>query len=379
MTAGEERKKRVAERQITKDDRDDDNDGNKEAEPSLGFPKADEETLKQRRIVKVRRVEKTEQKTSSNPFAKISTGSVFGSGYSSSFGAAANTGTGFGFGFGNAGTTSSTASVFGTSTAFSGGGLTSTASSESAFGTTLSSNASKSEQQVASFPEEVELKTGEEDEDVIFTIRAKSHILADAEEIKREEVKDHSAPSVPPSSSNTPSMDAKDAKEENGNTETAVEGSKPADADQAEPSEPKQSQGESKEKKEDISSGTKDAQTSGEKSKAVDDKKKRQEWREVGIGPLRILKKNKCHTRVVQRRESAPGGAGTKLLINVKLFKESAVGRLSDQHIRFTTIEPSGTTATYLLKVKTKSEADQLQQVLEAETAQSASFDGGNN
>jgi hypothetical protein len=384
MTALEERKKRVADRQITKDDREEDNDDEEEqTEPSQGFPKADEETLKKRRMVKVRKSEKQitnhdgdEEKKSSNPFASISksTGSVFGSGYGGGFGAA-QTGTGFGFGGGfgraQAGTTSSTASVFGSSTAFSGG-LESTASSESAFGTTVSSSA-RSEQQVATFPEEAELRTGEEDEDVIFTVRAKSHILVDKKEVMQEEVTDD-APSVPPSSLNTLPAETK----ENGTKEKAAEESKATDADQAEASDekPNDSQEESSEKKEGLASAkeetTADAQSNG------DEKKKRQEWRELGIGPLRILKKDKCHTRVVQRRESAPGGAGTKLLINAPLPKESEIGRPSDQHIRFTTIEPSGKAAIYLLKVKTKSEADQLQKVLEVEISQAKSFVGGN-
>lgn len=393
MTADEtERKsKRAAERQITKDDREEGDNNDDHVEPSIGFPKADEETLKKRRIVKVKHPEKNddgnEKKKSSNPFANLSknSASVFGSGYGGGFGATAGTGSG-GFSFGGGsfsagsgfptspqGANSSTASVFGSSTAFSGG-IPSAASSESGFGTTASS--AKSEQQLQSpFPDQVELKTGEEDEECILTIRAKSFLLVEKEEIKTiKQVDEGSAHSVPPSSSN---VSAADASQENG--DKPEKGSTAADVEQAQSNdEPKNSQEDSNKKEMVLAAAKEEEKTDtqdGQKKSDEEDtkKKKQQDWRELGIGPLRILKKDKEHTRVVQRRESAPGGAGTKLLVNAPLIKESKVGRLSDQHVRFTTIEPSGNAAVYLLKVKTKAEASQLQSLLEKEIAHAAS------
>eukprot|EP00978_Attheya_sp_CCMP212_P038736 scaffold195042_cov70-Attheya_sp.AAC.1 len=43
------------------------------------------------------------------------------------------------------------------------------------------------------------------------------------------------------------------------------------------------------------------------------------DWREVGIGPLRILQNEQKSRRVVQRRETTPGGPGTKLILNALL------------------------------------------------------------
>jgi hypothetical protein len=76
---------------------------------------------------------------------------------------------------------------------------------------------------------------------------------------------------------------------------------------------------------------------------------------------------------VVQRREAAKGGSGTKLILNAPLAKESEIARPDDRHVRFTTIEPSGKAAVYLLRVKTKTEADDLQRALEKEIAQAVS------
>ena len=114
-----------------------------------------------------------------------------------------------------------------------------------------------------------------------------------------------------------------------------------------------------------------------QKPKAESSSKKHQDWQELGTGPLRILRKSKGHSRVVQRRESAPGGAGTKLLINAPLSKESQVSRPSDQHVRFTTIDPLGKAAIYLFRVKTKGEANRLENVLKTELANAASFVDG--
>jgi hypothetical protein len=376
-------KKRAAERQITKDDAPDGSD-EEETAPGAGFPKADEATLKTRRILKARHPtapppsasveahgdETEQQQNNSNPFASISmsTGSVFGSGFGGGFGAA-TPGTGFGFasstsGFGSA-PESSAASVFGSSTAFSGG-LASTTSSESAFGAT-----SKPEPPSVMLPEEVELRNGEEEEECVVEFRAKSHILVDVEETKASEPERPSAPSVPPSSSTAPA-----ARPTSEAGEATDESKSAADESNAEDKkETKEGDTTTSSEKEGMVSNDKEeskeaAQTNG------DEKKSQKEWRELGIGPLRILKKDKCHTRVVQRRETQPGGAGTKLIVNVPLPKECTVALQGEKYVRLTTIEPSGKAAIFLLKVKTSKEAQELRDVLEKEIDKAASFVG---
>jgi hypothetical protein len=93
-----------------------------------------------------------------------------------------------------------------------------------------------------------------------------------------------------------------------------------------------------------------------------DDDSKKVDWKEVGIGPLRILTstsksttkpaslcedvgdKTKATTssttaRIVQRRESTPGGPGTKLILNVMLKKECVVEKRGDKFIKLAAFE----------------------------------------
>jgi hypothetical protein len=379
---GATKKKRVAERQITKDDGDNDSQqDDTEEQPSMGFQKADEETLKKRRIVKAKRTGQAtkpngeDEAPKTNPFAKLaSSSSVFGSGFKSSGFGANNTSGGFGFGKSGGGfsvgsgfgaksqaANSSTASVFGSG--FSG---TSSESASTAFGATSSS----SKPEAHAFPDEMELKTGEEDEVCVLEVRAKTHQFVEKNQVQSDAAtKQDSAPSVPPSSSNTTAAKEKDEKSGQKESDTTMS----AEQDETTKEKPKESQEETNQDAE-----SKEGKKEEQKPKASS--KKHQDWQELGIGPLRILRKSKGHSRVVQRRESAPGGAGTKLLINAPLSKESQVTRPSDQHVRFTTIEPSGKAAIYLFKFKLKAEANRLENVLKTELANAASLvDGAKN
>jgi hypothetical protein len=372
----------VAERQITKDDGDNDSQqDDTEEQPSMGFQKADEETLKKRRIVKAKRTGQAtkpngeDEAPKTNPFAKLaSSSSVFGSGFKSSGFGANNTSGGFGFGKSGGGfsvgsgfgaksqaANSSTASVFGSG--FSG---TSSESASTAFGATSSS----SKPEAHAFPDEMELKTGEEDEVCVLEVRAKTHQFVEKNQVQSDAAtKQDSAPSVPPSSSNTTAAKEKDEKSGQKESDTTMS----AEQDETTKEKPKESQEETNQDAE-----SKEGKKEEQKPKASS--KKHQDWQELGIGPLRILRKSKGHSRVVQRRESAPGGAGTKLLINAPLSKESQVTRPSDQHVRFTTIEPSGKAAIYLFKFKLKAEANRLENVLKTELANAASLvDGAKN
>ena len=122
---------------------------------------------------------------------------------------------------------------------------------------------------------------------------------------------------------------------------------------------------------------------------------KKMEWKEVGIGPLRILEgessENHHHVRLVQRRESTPGGSGTKLILNLPLRNECKVTRKSDKCVFLAAFEVimdavqndvietkdteddsnelgtkkiSFESVQYLFKVKTVAEADSLEQAL---------------
>lgn len=108
------------------------------------------------------------------------------------------------------------------------------------------------------------------------------------------------------------------------------------------------------------------------------------DWKEVGIGPLKILVScsDKNNARIVQRRESTPGGPGTKLILNVMLREECVVEKRGDKFVKlaaFEVIEDEDITqeaskegdengakkmklqtVQYLFKVKTVSDADSL-------------------
>ena len=120
------------------------------------------------------------------------------------------------------------------------------------------------------------------------------------------------------------------------------------------------------------------------------------DWKEVGIGPLRILVSSSSSTsttsssnnnnddekdqtstaRIVQRRESTPGGPGTKLILNVLLRKECVVEKRGEKFVKLAAFEvvdsPKTTdensvklqTVQYLFKVKTINDADSLLDVL---------------
>eukprot|EP00554_Chaetoceros_debilis_P008858 CAMPEP_0194102752 /NCGR_PEP_ID=MMETSP0150-20130528/3284_1 /TAXON_ID=122233 /ORGANISM="Chaetoceros debilis, Strain MM31A-1" /LENGTH=479 /DNA_ID=CAMNT_0038789773 /DNA_START=46 /DNA_END=1485 /DNA_ORIENTATION=+ len=74
-------------------------------------------------------------------------------------------------------------------------------------------------------------------------------------------------------------------------------------------------------------------------------------WKEVGIGPLRILKaatstsstttEKDDNVRIVQRRENTPGGQGTKLILNIRLGPDSGsvVQKKDDKYVRLLCFE----------------------------------------
>jgi hypothetical protein len=188
----------------------------------------------------------------------------------------------------------------------------------------------------------VSLANGEEDEDCVYEVRAKLFKLAPVTpgEEEEDETKAESVPSVP---STAGRMELKKDDEKKEETNDAAD--------------------------------SKDAV--------------KMDWHEGGIGPVRILKrkvnpfnaenndaekddvKTTANARVVQRRESAPGGQGTKLILNVRLLPGVCkVHRKSEKCIQLDApnIDGDGSgraLGSYLFRVKTAAEADSLQSSLE--------------
>jgi len=90
--------------------------------------------------------------------------------------------------------------------------------------------------------------------------------------------------------------------------------------------------------------------------------KNEMEWREVGIGPARLLKKSKngsSSTRVVMRRETQPGGSGTKVILNLQFRDGLAKAEKSgEKFVQLTII--SDKKEVYLFKAKKVEEADRM-------------------
>ena len=148
---------------------------------------------------------------------------------------------------------------------------------------------------------------------------------------------------------------------------------------------------------------------------STEDESKQPNWREVGIGPLRILKTKKIILkdsnesdnassastyRIVQRRECTPGGPGTKVILNIVIGGDvpCTVTRQADKYVQLATVScenvitksdndcknsssdekindskskveseglSNGDPVMYLFKVKTVEEADDLQKKIE--------------
>lgn len=105
---------------------------------------------------------------------------------------------------------------------------------------------------------------------------------------------------------------------------------------------------------------------------------KRLEWIEVGTGPVRFLQTSirslesndeagvmVYESRVVMRRESQPGGAGTKLLLNLLLRAGVvSVAKIAERAVRLTCVEGDdggkAKPVSFLLKTQQAQEADKI-------------------
>ena len=369
-----EKKKRGADRQITKDDREDGGEGESEEAPSGEFKKADDATLAKRRIVKVKRPTKEDdpETKKSNPFATVGFGST--AGFSGGFGGGLTGGFKFGggAGFSSFGSETKTAG-FGatttttdTTTTAPATGFGATASSKSIFGggdkkdgeprlfgfatSTATSTTSETKGEPV-LPEDVEVTNGEEGEELVFEMRSKSFQLVAEEEADKKKLEEITKPatmSVPPSSATAPTAAVTDDDNKEGEDKKEDEQKKDKNGDE-----------EDEQPAEVAKEGESNKDETGE-----DKPKKTQRWSELGKGPLRVLKKgNKA--RVVQRRENAAGGQGTKLLLNTVLNKDSKLTAPSDKHVQLVTVGNNGTAISYLFKVRNPTDAKQLEGALQ--------------
>mmetsp|Transcript_28978 Transcript_28978/g.43780 ORF Transcript_28978/g.43780 Transcript_28978/m.43780 type:complete len:447 (-) Transcript_28978:56-1396(-) len=416
----EGKKKRGAERQLTKDEYNDANEDEDITYVANGeFKKADAETLAKRRIVKVKRPSASSEKQE-NPFsaATLTKGegkSVFGSAFKSSGFGATKDKLSFGSGSGGFGSASSTNGTglfgrdskftFGTnkSTTSVFGGASASETSKFSFGKLNASDSTKKEA-VSLLPENVQVSNGEEGEECLMEVRARSFEWVKQEEREGPKSGEEEAASMAVFTADKNGLSDEfkkedggerllKRKEKKGDTESE-EAKKKAEAGKKEEEaitnvlddQDKSQENAKKEEKTEIYSrdmikgGQETSETNGDTSESTESRKESQEkdlsekevqnqpisndtdvdaqketprrWREMGIGPLRVLRASSTGiTRVVQRRENAEGGMGTKVLINASLQKESHVTKQSEKHLQLATVG-SGVPALHLLKVK---------------------------
>lgn len=413
----EGKKKRGAERQLTKDEYNDADEDEDIADVANGeFKKADAETLAKRRIVKVKRPSASSDKQE-NPFsaATLTKGegkSVFGSAFKSSGFGANKDKLSFGSGSSGFGTASSTNGTglfggdskftFGTnkSTTSLFGGASASETSKFSFGKLNASDSTKKEA-VSLLPENVQVSNGEEGEECLMEVRARSFEWVKQEEREGPKSGEEEAASMAVFTADknglsdefkTENGGEKILEEEKGDTETEEAKKKAAAGKEEEGAitngfddQDKSQEKKKGEKTETYSKDTKKevqetSGTNGDTSEKTDSRKESQQkdlskkpiqnqpigndadvdsqketprrWREMGIGPLRVLRASSTGiTRVVQRRENAEGGMGTKVLINASLQRESHVTKQSEKHLQLATLG-SGVPALHLLKVK---------------------------
>jgi trimeric autotransporter adhesin len=108
-------------------------------------------------------------------------------------------------------------------------------------------------------------------------------------------------------------------------------------------------------------------------------------WIEVGCGPIRVLQRrqqqqeeedndhgsdapassNKSSCRLVQRRESTPGGNATIVILNVRLTTVTIQATTSEVHVQIVTVASTNIPETYLFKFKHFNEAKRFKNCLQ--------------
>ena len=264
-------------------------------------------------------------------------------GKSSGFGSSGANGTTSGFVFGSSSSTASggtTKSLFGNGGA---SGITFSLSKESDTRNPSTSTKTGGSTETTKLPDKVELKTGEEDEDAIHTVRCKSHewVEDDGGKNSNSNSDDSKKSSSNPSVQSSTQFQAAISIASSGNPDKKGNGGVKGDESNSSPT------GEN---------GT-EATASTHKSSA-DDVQFR--WMELGIGPVKILrsKSNPERLRLVQRRESSKNGPATKVILNIPLYKESNCERKKDD-LRYVWLKSikEGKFCQYLLKFKENADA----------------------
>jgi NUP50 (Nucleoporin 50 kDa) len=117
-----------------------------------------------------------------------------------------------------------------------------------------------------------------------------------------------------------------------------------------------------------------------ESSTKVGVEEETKKWSEVGIGPLRILRRpsetsNITVTappsfRIVQRRESSKGGSATNLILNLRPAAITMQATASEVHVQLVTVTGIEKAETHLFKFKLASEAQQFKDCLSSIAAE---------
>ncbi|GAX15589.1 hypothetical protein FisN_3Hh059 [Fistulifera solaris] len=358
--------KRVADRQLTKDDNEQDNsnDDNSDQEVTFGITKASTEQLNARRIVRVRRPapsvqenganeSKTAEKDdaeneskSSNPFASIQLTSTGGSS-TSVFGAS----TGFrGFGsLSNNDNDASGHSIFGASSGFQG------------FGSVASANGFGSATTAPStFGGFASLSSSTPSSSFTFGTSKGNDATAPANSLPAEEDNDDNIPTLDASVNNTPSIPVVNLPDdyvlESGEEEYKLElelrcksyrwmKKAPVTETQQETSAPSVPSTElftksntEKETAKDIA----DNAANKHEGEGATSSKEQHTWVEQGVGPVRILQIPNAtdrFARLTQRRQAEEGGKPTKVLINLLIGRESTADPHTDKVVRVSSVE----------------------------------------
>lgn len=302
----------------------------------------------------------------------------FGSGSYSGFGAAASTTTGFGAiggGFSSFGAFGGSKSLFG-----SGGGPATNGATTSLFSSSNNpvatspfgklSSSTDARPATVQLPNDIEVKTGEEDEKIVNQERCKSwlRVKDDKNTINKNDSNQFSTsgdkpsnPSVKPSTEFQVTISKTEDDKKDGNTQSP--------ASNADNSSNKQTETEKhSEDNEDCCDDTKEPKDTkesivsnaiGNKSSDEQSETEQYRWQEIGIGPMKLLQstKNPDRFRLVQRRESSKNGPATKLILNIPLWKESKCERNKDQlYLNLKTFD-GGKLCTYLFKFKDSKQA----------------------
>jgi len=219
----------------------------------------------------------------------------------------------------------------------------------------------KGPQQTAILPTDYQLESGEENEVVLLECRCKTHRWGPKKSSDSDETTPTPAAAAVPHSETSFGNNNKNQKDDSKKSEMKKE-EKTENANTTNGDEPSKS----------AATSTDDNDLKKKEDDAAP-KPTESIWHEVGVGPLRILKKkdtgDESLVRLVQRRQVNPSAAPTKVLLNVRVFSESTVQQPGEKHVQFTT--PPDT--MYLFKSGLASTATELAQCLQQQVDQAPS------